>query len=367
MNLEHEYFMDILDKREKFVNAENSKADEELKVETCEEVMAKPIPKIERLINPFVERNGYTLIGGAKGVGKSLFVTQMALYYTSGKSGFLNSTIEKPGKVLLIQQEVSESGMQDRLNKMVSEETFNTKGRFFLKTTTQNQWHLTEEKDLNKVIELIERAEPDILILDPLYTFNPKELNQYKDMSQIVSVLLKLKTKYNLSLVVVHHFSNKENPDQLVSTAGRFMGHSILANAADVAIGLDFLHPRYKDQALPLPYNHYAVVEAITRHSEWPEKFSIERRENRLLFHPSSIWQNIGKKILPDEIVDLIRENGGSMFQSDVIKSFENKAHPNTIRKAIKEAEDKIEDDREPGKHGKKILILKEEEILRGV
>ena len=358
-------FLDILNHVEEFKlkNETKTTEDDELKIETLEEFMSKQIPEIERLIDPYLERYGLTLVGGSKGVGKSLFVTQMALHYSSNQSGFLSSTVNKPGKVLLIQQEVHEAGMQDRLEKMLKEGKFSTGNKFYPVTTTGNQLHLTEKKDRVKIISLIEKIKPDVLMLDPLYTFFPNELNQYRDMSQIVEVLMELKTQYNLSLVVVHHFSNKQNPDEPKSTPGRFMGHSILANAADVTVGIDFLHPRYREQVLPLPYNHYASVDTGTRHGEWPEKLFVERGENQLLFRVSSIWDNIGKKIIPEEILEYINENGGEMFQQDIISIFEAKAHPNTIRKAIKEAEriGKLEKDTMPGKHGKKILRLKQQ------
>ncbi len=349
-------FLDIQKKAKRFYHTNEG---DELAVETSEELLNKDIPKVERLINPYIERNGFTIVGGSKGVGKSLFVTQMALHFASGKSDFLNSTIEKPGKVLLIQQEVSEAGMQDRIKKMVSELDFNTQHRFFTKTTTGNQWDLTDGKDKGKIISLIEKINTDVLILDPLYTFFPGELNQAKDMSRIISVLMELKTKYNLSLIVVHHFSNKKNPDDPRPSTGRFMGHSNLANAADVTIAIDFLHPNYKERSLSLPYNHYAVVETTTRHAEWPGMLHIERGENQLLFRISSIWDEIGKKVPPDEIVEFIKECGGEKPQADVISHFEktNNAHANTIRKSINEVVGrKLEKNTVPGQHGKKIL-----------
>jgi len=362
-------FLDILNHVEEFKPDNNGKPDKdcELKIETLEEFMSRPVPDIERLIDPYIERNGYTLVGGTKGVGKSLFVTQMALSYASGKAHFLRGTIEKPGKVLLIQQEVAESGMHNRLKKMVTEDSFLSEGRFHKLTTTGNQLNLTKKEDLERVKAFIEEVRPDVLILDPLYTFFPNELNQYKEMSQIVSVLLKLKTNYNLGLVVVHHFSNKRNPDEPIPATGRFMGHSNLANAADVTIGMDFLHPKFQDQVLPLPYNHYASVDIRTRHGEWPERFYIERRVDQLLFRISSIWDEIGKKVPPDEIVEFIIACGGEKLQKDVIAYFEKtkEAHSNTIRKSIKEAIQmgKIKKDPVPGTNNKKILrVIKQEE-----
>jgi hypothetical protein len=285
----------------------------------------------------------------------------MALHLASGKTGFLKSRIDKPAKVMMVQQEVSESGMQDRLRRMLSESTFITEGRFFPINTTGSALKLTVSKDMKKVEDWINKKAPDVLILDPLFTFFLDELNQYKDVSRIVSLLMKLKVNNNLSLVVVHHFSNKEDADTPKSTSGRFLGHSILADSADIVIGLDFIHPRYKNQKLPLPYNHYAHIETNTRHQEWPGSYYIERGEDQLLFQCSTIWEEIGKKIIPGEIEGLLGVMGGEAPQEEVFKRLEAKAHRNTIRKAINEAikQDRIEKGPIPGTHGKKIIRLK--------
>ncbi len=352
----------LLDIQGKAERLQTPKRETDVAIETSEDLLKKLIPPIERLIDPFLERNGFTLVGGSKGIGKSLLVTQMALHYASGNSGFLNCEIEKPGRVLLIQQEVGEAGMQDRLIKMYAEGDFDTQGRFFTKTTTGNQWDLTKKTDKQRISDLVLKTHADLLILDPLYTFFPGELNSARDMARVISVLMEVKTKYNLSLVVVHHFTNKSHPDEIKQSTGRFMGHSNLANAADVTVAIEFLHPKYKGRALRLPYNHYAALETTTRHGEWPEPVHIERRQDQLMFHVSSIWDEIGKKVPPDEVVAFVKACGGEKALQDVISYFEEtkSAHENTIRKSINEAIElgKLGKETMTGQHGRKILRI---------
>lgn len=352
-----EKLLEVLKKGVPFEGSEDEIA------ETIEELAIRPIPEIERLINPFVERRGYTLVGAIKGVGKSLFVTQLALHYASGYSPFLQDdfTIEKPGNVLLIQQEVSEPGMKDRLMKMRMERVFDLQERFRQKTTTGHSWHLTENDDLAKLKMLIEKYEPDILILDPLYTFSQGGLNSDKDAAPIIEILLDLKTNYNLGLVVVHHFSNKGRDEDMIATVGKFMGASMIANSADNTIAIEFLNPKYKEQILPLPYNHYCTIEIGTRHGEWPQKFCVERKKDGLLFHKSTIWQDIGKNIIPGQIEDLLAANDGEMLQKDVIETLAGDGTRTTVRRAIDEAIKKgtITKHTLPGKGSPKILRSK--------
>ncbi|MFC2142060.1 AAA family ATPase [Acidobacteriota bacterium] len=340
-------------------------------IECTEDFLRKSFPEIERIVDPFLERNGFTLVGGTKGVGKSLFVVQMALHIASGKSGFLNCAIDKPCNVLLIQQEVSENGMHDRLNKMVSEGGFETQRRFFLKTTTENQWHLTIKEHKDRIIAMIEQTSADVLILDPLYTFFPGELNQAKDISQIIQPMMELKTGYDLSLVVVHHFSNKSGPDDPKPIQGKFIGHSNLTNAADITVGINCLPPNFKDPSLPLPFSHYAKIETTTRHHEWPEDLYIERKEGSLLFTPSNVWIERGRTVPPPEIVDFVKECGGEKLQKEVIAYFKRtkKVHETTIRKSIKEAirMGGLQKASVPGTHNMKILKIPEQKNEGGI
>lgn len=336
--VDHEKVRSIYNKIETLENGQNH---EEETATTAEELAALQIPEIDWLIRPIVERYGYTLIGAQKGVGKSLLVTQLALYAASGIPHFLTDeiTISKPLRVLLIQQEISLPGMKDRLFKMRSQKVFSLDERFRQKTTTGNWWNLTRQKDYEKLVSLIEKYEPDILILDPLYTFYPKELNTSGDISQMMQVLSDLKSNFNLGLIVVHHFSNKEDPDVQRASVGRFMGHSMIANSADVTIGLDFLHPKYRQQSLPLPFQNYVMVEITTRHGEWPARFALERKQGCLLFEKSSIWQDLGRSVIPGQIEDLIEAHDGEMLQKDIIQALMNEAKPTTIKKALYEAE----------------------------
>ena len=348
--------LDIMDKSED-VSIEKDEA-----ALTAEELAALQIPEIDWLVKPIIERFGFCLVGAQKGVGKSLFVTQLGLYVAAGSSPFLIDEIKIPKalNVLLIQQEVSLPGMKDRLFKMRGEKVFDLGGRFRQKTTTGNWWNLTNKDDYMKLIRLVEKYKPDILILDPLYTFYPRELNTSGDISPMMKILSDLKSNFGLGLIVVHHFSNKQDSDEIEfrSSVGRFMGHSMIANSADSTIGLDFLHAKYRQQTLPLPYQNYIVTEITTRHGAWPARFCLERKRDALLFEKSSIWQDLGRCLVPGQIEDVLEANDGQMLQKDVIEILAKDARRTTVRRAIDEAfkSGKVTKETLPGK-GHPVLL----------
>jgi len=330
--------------------------------DSIEELAKKEIPKIDWLVYPILEKHGYTIIGGIKGIGKSLFATQLAFYLASGKSPFLSEeiTIPQSRRVLLIQQEVSLPGMQDRFCKMRMEQMFELEGRLLQRTTTGEQWDLSEPEDLKKLISLINKYKPEALILDPLYTFHRKGLNSDKDAAPILKITQEIKMNNDIGVIWVHHFSNKGDPENERPTVGRFMGSSNIANAADVTIALDYLPYKHKQQELPLPYHHYVTIEITTRHGEWPRKFTLERGPGCLLFRRSTIWQDMGKKIIPDQVEELIEANDGEMRQAEIIRFLAETAGHTTVRKSINELirQGKVSRETIPGKGNPVILRL---------
>jgi hypothetical protein len=265
----------------------------------------------------------------------------MAFYYASGISPFLTATIEKPGTVLIIQQEITLAFNKKRLLKMRMSGKFFTENRLHPYTTTAQQLKLTEPKDLDKLKRWIEGAEPDILILDPLNTFHFSEENLAKDMSKLMGLLSELKATYNLGLVFSHHFSSKRNPNDPNAPSeagGWFRGHSSISDAADVLICLHRLPGQRENPNLPKDYQDYNLVEISLRNERNPKRFAIEFNEETFFLEESTIWQELGKLILPGQITDLIENNNGEMLQGDIVKHFKDETSRTTVRRAIEDS-----------------------------
>lgn len=219
--------------------------------------------------------------------------------------------------------------------------SFLTEERFYPISTTARQLKLLDKDDYNMMRSLIEKFEPDILILDPLSTFNTSEENMSKDMSKIINRLSELKAIYNLGLVITHHFSSKRNPNDPVApieAGGWFRGHTVLSDAADVLICLHRLPGQRDNPNLPKPYEDYNLVEISLRNDRNPAKFAVEFDEGTFLLKESDIWQEIGKKIMPGQIEELLKANDGEMLQKDVIEYFKPTVRPTTVKRAINEA-----------------------------
>lgn len=307
---------------------------------SLENFLDHKVPKDDPLIGSLVFRGGLTGIGGVKGSHKSFFVNQLALSFASGWP-FLGFPTENAGKVLLIQQEVSLGFNQERLRKMQIYGNFKTEGRFFPITTTGKQLKIVRKDDLKQIKMWLKEYEPDILILDPLSSFNEAEENTSRDMGRIVNVFCELKSEFNIGLIFAHHFSSKQDPNDPSAPAeagGWFRGHSCLPDACDVLVCLHRLPGQKDNPNLSKAWEDYNLVQIQLRNGRWPERFAIEFSGDTFLLSKSTVWQEIGKKILPGEIEDLLEEAGGEMRRQKVIDILKPKASVTTIKKAIHEA-----------------------------
>lgn len=332
--------LDILDKEEKFEVETKEEQRKGIFIGTFEDFMNQEIPEEEILVKDIAFRGALTGIGGVKGSHKSFFVNQLAFHFASGSSPFLKFEITKPGRVLLIQQEVSLGFNKTRLKKMQESGHFETNGGFFPITTTAKPLKLIEQKDHDQIRKWVNQYQPNLLILDPLSSFNPAEENTSRDMTKIVNIFSELKSEFDLGLIFTHHFSSKLNPGDPTAPSeagGWFRGHSSLPDACDVLICLHRLPGQRENLNLPRDYEDYNLVQIQLRNGKWPERFAIEFHGESFLIHESSIWQELGKKIIPGEIEDLLEENGGEMLRTNLINILRKKAGITIIKKAIRE------------------------------
>jgi len=331
---------------------------------TSEEFIDLEIDRVEKLADPIAGRNELIEIGGVKGSHKSFFITLLALHMTSGKSPFLNDyiTIQKPTRFILIQQEVSLEEMRHRVEMMKRAGGFTTGNKFIPWTTTGEPLKILNDKDYNEIRRQLDKYKPDTLALDPLATFHVSRENVFEDMAQLLHRFSQLRTEYNLALIFTHHYSSKlklSDPNAPEELAGWFRGHTTLTDAADVLIGLHRLPGQRDNPNLMKAYEDYNLVQIQLRNGRWPDRFAIEFDEDTFLLKESSVWEEIGKKIFPNQIKALIEANDGEMLQKDVFPNFPGIA-ATTVKRAIQAAKDQglIEKDRLPGQGNPVILRI---------
>jgi hypothetical protein len=173
------------------------------------------------LIKDFWTRKSHGIVAGEPKSFKSTLVMDMMVSVASGRPFLGKFEVIDKGPVIMIQNENAAWIMKDRLSKIRSSKGLvgNLKskgnGRFDIEFppelpiyyVNQQGFSLSNPRHQELLLELLEKIHPRLLILDPLYLMFNGDINSAKELNPALSWLLYIKEKYELSLVLVHHWN----------------------------------------------------------------------------------------------------------------------------------------------------------------
>jgi hypothetical protein len=153
--------------------------------------LATPLPiAIARDVIPGVTRVGHrTIITAPEGIGKSTFLTQIGLQVAVGIHPFTGEEIG-PGRVLYIDCENPREVVHERLTALraVAGDRFDP-DRFRVKVTDRQPLNLVNRATFAEVESWVEFAEPDLIVIGPLYKLTDAGLDDEEDAKALASAL----------------------------------------------------------------------------------------------------------------------------------------------------------------------------------
>lgn len=182
------------------------------KAERVYDLLQRKVEGIPAWVEPgIIVKQGITLFGGEKKIGKSLILGSLARSLVSGEAPFLapNLSISKKARVLIVDQEVGEYGLQTRMLPMfadLSAEVYKERLWFVSKDFDLS---VDTQKGLDCIRRHIDDAEPNVLMLDPVGKLFTCDENDNVAITKIGNSMYKLASAYassGLSVVLAHHF-----------------------------------------------------------------------------------------------------------------------------------------------------------------
>lgn len=147
------------------------------------------------------EKDSVIFIGGEKS-GKSLLMFQLICSLTSGHPFLDKHNVNKPCKVTYLQLEGELEDSQDRFCRLIRTLDFNND---MFQFAFLQPLDLQNYKDMLEIQSKIEKHQPDILIIDPLYFAFTGDLNDNKVVREFIGNLRILKENLNCAIILVHH------------------------------------------------------------------------------------------------------------------------------------------------------------------
>lgn len=180
-----------------------------MKAGTFSELRSRELPEVRWWIDPILPRGGTLLTGGEAGIGKSFIALEYIRALASGTPLFGHSRILPPGpaRVLYVEQELGEAGLQERIRKVFAEESAETAERC-LYISKDTGIRLDSDEGIRRLRDHVYEFYPDVLVLDPVGYMMVGDENSNQAVNIIFQNLEWLKgTNPDLGIILVHHFA----------------------------------------------------------------------------------------------------------------------------------------------------------------
>ena len=283
----------------------------------------------------WLEREGLTMLASEHKTGKSILALNVAISLALGQD-FLDFKIPSARKVLLVQQEISDPAMKDRVEKMLTSGLKGELANLIFLNRREQPLKISKPQDREILNKIVQDRKIDLVIFDPFAILHEKNEQANSEMSVILDYFAELMKKYSIGILVIHHFKKPSAKEKQDSYAMR--GASVLGDRPDSIIVSTRLPEKYNRAPFPQPFRNYAQLTFKLRNDEEPEDIVIERNSETLWYSRYDLPGYFNKKIPPTMVADIVKMNGGSCPQADVLRNLEGIASHRIAFEAISEA-----------------------------
>lgn len=184
------------------------------RVLTLSEILAMQFTEQPSWIGSSVlPKSGKLLLGGDPKIGKTFMLIEIGRAITTGQHVFGNPMLAtEPGKVLLIDQEIGERGMQERVTKIFNDKDSRSAGPRFGFVCKDCSIQLDTPEGLQHLYKAIREHQPNVLLLDPIQELHTSDENSASDLTKMFNNVNQLINDFKhleLSVIMTHHFQKR--------------------------------------------------------------------------------------------------------------------------------------------------------------
>jgi hypothetical protein len=201
-------------------------------VRTLSQVRADPPPETVFLVGDgLLPKGGRLLVTGAPKTGKSIFIENLALSIAAGvpflkKFPIANDNITPGHRVLLLDRELSERSLFDRLDTLIENRPALKLAEDKLLVDHKFSLILDQEGAGDSLINLIRANNAEVIILDTAYKFFQGDVERSSGLRKAFDALDYVIKETGVSVVLTHHQrkgSNSSGAPDVDSVVGSFL------------------------------------------------------------------------------------------------------------------------------------------------
>ena len=260
-------------------------AREPRKVGRISDLLAMEVKRIPSWIEPgILPKGGIMVLAGEAKIGKSLILGSLARSLATGEAPFMLDGLQTPeiARVLLVDQEVGEYGLQKRCGPMLQDLDPLTYAENLMYVTKDPELMLDRAAGIRTLWEYVESAQPNVLILDPVGKMLSESENDAIEVAKVFHTLERLQKDFrhlDLSIILSHHFMkpprtarDREGFDPLDPYNMR--GSGKWKDAPDTLVMVS------RGDKLPCPHQAWKIdMRILPRHAEEPPDLHLNVNE----------------------------------------------------------------------------------------
>ena len=177
------------------------------------ELMAKPDDPYDWVIPDLLERMDRLVITGEEGLGKSVFLRQLALMGAAGIHPFTREPMP-PIRSHIIDLENTERHVKRQLRgmwlqaKMMGKDPSDSVAI----DCRPGGIDIVKDRDLSWINQVLDATQPDLLVIGPLYKMAPRALQTDDHVAPVIAALDSLRTR-GITLAIEAHAGHAEGKD----------------------------------------------------------------------------------------------------------------------------------------------------------
>lgn len=180
------------------------------KVERVGALLDKSLPPEPSWIgNAILPKRGTLLLGGLEKIGKSFISLEIARALSTGQNVFGHPLFyTAPTRVLYIEQEIGEVGLQKRVRQVMAAENRSTYEDRFFYISQEPELRLDSGPGLRAIETAIIESQAQVIIFDPLANMHDYDENSNTEIGRLFKAIDTLKAEFecfDLSVVISHH------------------------------------------------------------------------------------------------------------------------------------------------------------------
>lgn len=256
---------------------------------TLDEFLAASLPEPDPIVHGVLPMGATMMVGGQHKVGKTLFMSQLAMCVAGGVPWLGFDTT--PTRVLFLNYEVAAWSYKKRLEKQfiglqrhgVTDAKTLARIRSNFLVESLPDLRVNKNSDLQALGEYAKRERVGLIILDPIRGAFQGNRNEDATVDRVMQALLDLVVKPSgAGILMGHHLRKPPSGEQVTGSTWDLKGSSGFADAVDGIVTLR------RD-----PKDHSTIYTSYTlRHYESPD-------DQALVFQPASLMFTTSSKASP--------------------------------------------------------------------